>query len=136
MSKRRKKNKPNIPQATLDRARRQAGIEPEEQVNETAEDTSSSESSSDDSSSSSSSSSSMVERAARRRKLSPVQLERSRRSGELDNDVIQEMLANPTDFVSEEQMREEYQYVLFDLRNMGILAAVLMVFLVALAQFI
>jgi hypothetical protein len=130
MSKRRRKKKPNLPEATLRRARRQAGADDtEDKQNETPDD---SESSSDSQTRSEKS----VERAARRRRLSPVQLERSRQRGELEVDVIEDMLANPTDVVTEEQLREEYGHVLVDLRNMGILAAILMVVLVGLAQFI
>ena len=122
MSKRRRGKQPNLPQSTLDRARQQAGIE------ETGTNGESSETNGE--------SASVIERAAKRRKLSPVQIERSRQRGELDNDVINDILRNPTDFVSEAQLREEYQHVLVDLRNMGLLSAVLMVLLVALAQFI
>jgi hypothetical protein len=131
MSKRRRKKRPNLPEATLRRARRQAGLDEadDKQNDEAASD-------SDESSSSSGSDDSVVERAARRRRLSPVQLERSRERGELDVEIIEDMLANPTDVVSEEQLREDYGHVLLDLRNMGILAAILMVVLVGLAQFI
>lgn len=123
MSKRRKGKKPNLPQSTLERARQQAGVE-DDAASQNEEDSANEESAS------------IVERAARRRKLSPVQIERSRQRGELEGDVIRQILENPTDFVSEEQLREEYQHVLVDLRNMGILAAVLMIILVMLAQFI
>ena len=133
MSKRRRKKKPNLPEATLRRARRQAGVDDAE---ETQDQTTDESDSSSDASDSQTRSEKTVERAARRRRLSPVQLERSRQRGELEVDVIEDMLANPTDVVSEEQLREEYGHVLVDLRNMGILAAILMVVLVGLAQFI
>ena len=131
MSKRRNKggNKPNLPQATLDRARRQAGIDPEE-VNEAIEATD------DVEVVAATPKQTAVERAARRRKLSPVQLERSRKRGELTNEMVSELLHNPTEYVSEEELAQEYSHVLRDLRNMGVLAAVLMVVLVGLAQFI
>ena len=131
MSKRRNK-KANLPDDVLARARKQAGIEePEPQ-------TDSDESSDNDTSieQETVNTASVQERAARRRKLSPVQLERSRKRGELDADTIRELLENPTIEVSEAQLREEYQHVLYDLRNMGLLAAGLMVLLVILAQFI
>ena len=129
MSKRRRKKRPNLPEATLRRARRQAGRdEADETQDESASDSGDSSKSSD--------SESVVERAARRRRLSPVQLERSRERGELEVEVIEDMLANPTDIVTEEQLRDDYGHVLLDLRNMGILAAILMVVLVGLAQFI
>jgi len=46
------------------------------------------------------------------------------------------ILAHPTKFVSETELREQYHYVARDLVNMGKLAAGLVVFLVLLAQFI
>jgi hypothetical protein len=54
----------------------------------------------------------------------------------LDAAAIRDLLENPTKTVSESQLREDYQHVLVDLRNMGVLAAALMVLLVILAQFI
>ena len=46
------------------------------------------------------------------------------------------MLANPTKFVTEDELRGQYNYVLADLRNMGILAAALLVALIVIAQFV
>ena len=140
MAKRRKK-RPNIPKATLDRARRQAGLTPasddetpdEPEASTTADD--SADADSDSTSATTAPAQTSPERGTRRR-LNPAQLERSRRKGELNNEMIQELLANPTDYVSEEQLHEEYEHVLLDLRNMGVLAAALMVLLVGLAQFI
>ena len=126
MSKRRSK-KPNLPDDVLARARKQAGVEESEPVVEDE---------ADDVDSDKVEASSVNERAARRRKLTPVQVERSRKRGELDADAIRDLLENPTVVVPESQLREEYQHVLVDLRNMGVLAAVLMVLLVVLAQFI
>lgn len=134
MSKRRRKKQPNLPEATLRRARRQAGLDDAEATQD--ESASDSDESSTASSKSSNKDDSAVERASRRRRLSPVQLERSRERGELELEVIEDMLAHPTDVVTEEQLREDYGHVLLDLRNMGILAAILMVVLVGLAQFI
>jgi len=54
----------------------------------------------------------------------------------LDSATIAELLANPTKFVTEEELRDEYTYVLQDLRGMGILAGVLFVALVLAAQFL
>jgi hypothetical protein len=132
MSKRRNK-KANLPDDVLVRARQQAGIEePEadtEAVDESAENSTVAEKVT-------TAAASLNERAARRRKLSPVQLERSRKRGVLDADTIRELLENPTIEVTEAQLREEYQHVLVDLRNMGVLAVGLMGLLVVLAQFI
>lgn len=133
MSKRRRK-KPNLPDDVLARARKQAGIE--EPETEASDEGNEDNDSDDNVNNGNGETVSVNERAARRRKLSPVQLERSRKRGELDGDTIRDMLENPTVTVSEKQLREEYQHVLVDLRNMGILAAALMVLLVVLAQFI
>ena len=61
---------------------------------------------------------------------------RERREGkenELSQDKIRELLHNPTRFVSEAELRQTYNHVIVDLRNMGLLAAGLLVVLVALA---
>lgn len=52
----------------------------------------------------------------------------------IDPALVAQLLANPTKEVSEEQLRQEYSYVQADLRNMGLLAAGLVVLLVVLAQ--
>lgn len=149
MAKRRRNKKPNLPQATLDRARRQAGLEPEaeeqedaaleaaeeaqtEDVEEAQEALAASDDNADDAQAAARAR--RAERAARRRKVSPVQLERVKKNGEISSEMMRDMLANPTEVVTEEELRAEYGHVLADLRNMGILAAVLMVVLVGLAQ--
>ena len=48
--------------------------------------------------------------------------------------MIADILAHPTKQVSEEELRQEYSYVLSDLRNMGLLALSLIVLLIILAQ--
>ena len=52
---------------------------------------------------------------------------------ELDAETISELLDNPTIYVSEQQLKAEYGFVVGDLRNMFVLAAGLMVLLVVLA---
>lgn len=131
MAKRRRNKKPNIPDQTLARARRQAGVD---DVAEADDNTDSDEQESNEEASAEAAT--PPQSASRRRRIGAVKLERSRRKGELTNEMIEEVLANPTTFVTEEQMQEEYQHVLLDLRNMGTLAAALMVLLVILAQFI
>jgi hypothetical protein len=129
MAKRRRSKKPNLPQSTLERARRQAGGEetPDAVEESPSEDAPEEEPAK---------SSSPAESSSRRRKVSPVQLERSRQRGELTHEMIEDILHNPTIEVPQEQLREDYQHVLLDLRNMGVLAAALFVVLVLLAQFI
>jgi hypothetical protein len=51
----------------------------------------------------------------------------------IDQATLAQILAHPTKDVSEEELRQEYGYVVADLRSMGVLAASLMVLLVALA---
>jgi hypothetical protein len=117
MAKRRSNSKKaDLPQNVLDRARQQAGIE---------------EDSNGDSDKVIATESSVSEKAKRRRKANPVQLERSRQRGELTHEMIQNVLTHPTRVVSEEELRQEYQHVLVDLRNMGLLAAFLIAALIA-----
>lgn len=121
MAKRRRNNKKaNLPKNVLERARKQAGIE--DDVNETSTGTKSDESET----------SSVGEMVARRRKMGTVQLERSRQRGELTNEMVESILANPTKIVSNEELHEEYKHVLVDLRNMGLLAVVLIAAMIAL----
>ncbi len=120
MAKRRRKgNKPNLPDDVLARARKNAGIE------EPETDTSESEETED--------TTSVTERAARRRKMDTVQLERSRKRGEMTNEMIENVLANPTKIVTEDELHNDYKHVLVDLRNMGVLAAILIVVMMGLA---
>ena len=49
-------------------------------------------------------------------------------------EVVADLLKNPTRTVTEEALREEYSYVLTDIRSMGILAAALIAALIVLAQ--
>ncbi len=51
----------------------------------------------------------------------------------LPQEVINELLANPTKVVTEDDLRRDYSYVIADLRSMALLAAALVVLLVALA---
>jgi len=138
--RRRKKNKPNIPQATLERARQQAGLDPSEEVEDQPQTEAVQADDLDDSPKSEPeavATPSKPERPRRRRsKVSPAQLDKAKKRGELDQQMMNEMLINPTVEVSEEQLHQEYAYVLKDLRNMGVLAAALLVLLVVLAQFI
>lgn len=130
MSKRRnrKTSRPNVPQETLDRARREAGLEPEIEP-EAAEEapappvTHSPE----------------PVAARHRDEALPRVQRRPRRKREVEPELlsaaeISERLANPTKQVSEEELRAQYSYVLKDLRSMGLLAAVLFVAMIVAAQ--
>ncbi len=154
--KRRKGKKPNLPQATIDRARRQAGVDEDDiqddieetvdaQADEEIEDVED-EATESHSGGNSRRAERAAERARRRaraaRSRDAVRVSsmgpsrRKNKDDDLDNSMMAQLLANPTKIVSQEQLQEEYGYVLRDLRNMFILAIVLMVALVLLAQFI
>ncbi|MBE0689434.1 MAG: hypothetical protein IH587_04860 [Anaerolineae bacterium] len=51
----------------------------------------------------------------------------------IPQDIVTEMLHNPTKTVTEDQLRNEYGYVLTDIRNTFLLALGLIVLLVVLA---
>ena len=141
MAKRRNKSNrnttPNLPESTLERARQQISGELEEGEGEvqakgkSAQSTTSADAAREARRS--------RRQAARRQVNSNVasgQYSNRTKSDNLSSEYIAELLANPTKFVTEEQLHEEYGFVLADLRSMGILAAALMVLLVMLAQFI
>ena len=147
MAKRKKRSKkPNLPKATLERARAQARGEdyvPEyedEVEDDIPEEEPEPEAVADDEEDDARAS--RRERRSSRRRSSPSAVQYSRRRGNntdaeaLDNAALGNMLARPTKFVSEEQLKEEYGYVVADVRNMFVLAGGLFVLLVVLAQFI
>ena len=117
MAKRRRK-KPNISEAVLQQAR-QGEAEPEA-AQEPRPDASPA-------------SSGKAPTRRRRRTLQAAQLEQRKDAGALDGDYVAELLANPTKVVTEEDLRADYGFVIKDLRNMGILAAVLFIALVAVS---
>ena len=117
MAKRKNKKKgntPNLPAEVLERARRQAAGEdvdqdaPEEVVESIK-----------------SSSSLPNAKAAAMSKINYSTVNKDD-EGKRKATHIQRMLANPTKIVTEDEMREEYAYVLSDLKNMGALTVVLM----------
>lgn len=138
MSKRksRKNSKPNLPEETLERARQEAGLAPkpqreevEPEVDEEVED---------------------VEVAApavsiprseipRRRDLPAQPVKRRAKPRrqmtyeEMSPEDVAYALEHPTKVVTEEALREQYGYVLADLRSMAILAAVLFIALIVIA---
>lgn len=112
---RRRRKKPNISQTVLDQAR-QGGTEPPV---------------ADGSSAPAAAASAPVKVPPRRRRsLQAAQLERRKDAGALDGGYVAELLANPTKVVTEDDLRADYGFVIKDLRNMGLLAAVLFVMLV------
>ena len=143
MSKRKnRKSSPNIPQATLDRARQQISGESPAQIAEPVEEapvkaeaapvvapapaapkTTTTRSSATRSRSSSS------------RRATSAQ-SRSGRKDQLDTEIIKNRLEHPTRMVTEDQLREEYGYVIRDLRQIAIIAIAMIAFMVILAQII
>jgi hypothetical protein len=63
----------------------------------------------------------------------PTSLTSEPREARIDQSTLAEILAHPTKEVSEDELRQQYSYVVADLRSMGLLAASLMVLLVVLA---
>jgi len=142
MSKRksRKNSSPNIPQETLERARQEAGLTPKPQREEIEPEEDAAEEE--------------IEIAApailvpkpeatRRRDLpaaQPVKRKAKPRRSLSYEDMSQEDIAyaleHPTKVVPEEALREQYGYVLADLRSMAILAGALFVVLIVIAAVI
>lgn len=140
MSKRRNREKqPNLPKATLDRAREQAGLpveNPEPVAALPAEKPIAAPKPAAEvpMTSTEKPKTAAASATARRRKISAAQLERSQKRGENTYEMVEYLLENPTKEVTEAQLREEYGYVLRDLRNMGVLAALLVLALIVAAQ--
>ena len=110
---RRRRKKPNISAAVLEQARQGGATQATTQESSTKSDSAAS-----------------TQTPRRRRALQTAQLERRKDAGKLDGEYIADLLANPTKVVSEDDLRADYGFVIKDLRNMGILAAVLFVALV------
>ena len=124
MAKRRRK-KPNIPQAAMEHARQE--LEQDEQPTATETDAPQKA----DAKATAKSEDKPAPRRRRRRDLQAATLEKRKNAdAPLDAEFVAEMLANPTKVVTEDDLKADYGFVIKDLRNMGILAAVLFVFLV------
>lgn len=137
MSKRRNRDRqPNIPMDTLQRAREQAGLPTPvvERSNTAAPVAETPTVESPVQTFTPNASAGAI--ATRRRKVGSAQLDSAKKRGTSDQDKIKYLLENPTKIVTEEELRREYFHVLIDLRNMGLLAAVLIGMLVILAQVI
>lgn len=70
-----------------------------------------------------------LRRARRDRKLGDI----VRKDEPLDAETVAYLLHNPTKEVSEDELRSDYNYVIADIRSMGVLAVGLVVALIALA---
>jgi hypothetical protein len=138
MSKRRnRKGTPNIPQDILERARQQIA----QQEAASAETGESAEGAAPVSTTVTSAAAvtsaegvqPLRARPRRRERMQPARLGEKKMDPN-DPETVQQLLANPTKIVTEDELRQEYGYVLSDLRSMGILAAGLVVALVIMAQ--
>jgi hypothetical protein len=127
MATSRRNRKNTLPKATLERARQQAGMQPAEEteIEDESEPTESAAIRPEKASS--------RRPAARSRITSMSQIERARSRGELDQEMVRDLLANPIRQVSEEELHRDYAHVLIDLRNMGLLSAALIAALVILS---
>lgn len=127
-----KSSKPNIPDEVIERARKQAAGEIDENTsNKAATDVATAERARRRA----------ERRAERNRSSTPTsssfaERRKQQKSDRMRSDSIQTMLANPTKFVTQEELRAEYGHVVTDIRNMFALAGVLMVALIIIAQVI
>jgi hypothetical protein len=129
MSKRRNRKQTDLPEATLQRAREQAGLpaaETDDEVAPEAVTTAPAAVVADPLTKPKNS-------GRQRRAISNAQLERSKQRGELDHETIEYLLEHPTKVVTEAELRETYSHVLADLRNMAVLAAILVVLMMVVA---
>jgi hypothetical protein len=125
VSKRRSRKSSDLPAETLARARREAGLEPVEEEVEIVEEVDEPV---------------LAAAPPRRAEVKPPVQRRKRRKeidvSEMSQAEIAERLANPVRTVSEDELRQQYTYVVADLRSMGLLAAGLFAFLIVIAQFL
>lgn len=127
---RRKRKKPNIPKAAMEHARQELDHD-DTPTTETESAPAKADSGATDTAKAEKTE---APKPRRRRNLQATTLEkRKNAAGPMDGEFIAEMLANPTKVVTEEDLKADYGFVIKDLRNMGILAAVLFVCLVGTA---
>ena len=124
MAKRRRK-KPNISQTALEQARQEANDEATPNSPQAGQATSPK--------TEAVAKASQPKSRRRRRDLQAAQLDKRKNAGELDAEYVANLLANPTKIVTEEELHQDYGYVIQDLRNMGILATALFVALIGMA---
>jgi hypothetical protein len=140
MSKRKNRTaSPNIPQATLDRARQQISgdvpVTPAAPVEEAAveakvESVTQTNPAPRPSAARVSASSN---RARSTRRVQPAQAKGGRKEA-MGTDIVRNRLMHPTRVVTENQLREEYGYVMRDLRMIGFISIAMIVLMVVVAQ--
>ena len=128
MAKRRRK-KPNIPKAALEHARQEATDDPQPAKSDGPK----AEVKAEPEAVKPAKAENKPKPRRRRGDIESAKLAKRKNEGTLDSEYVAEMLANPTKVVTEEELHEDYGYVIRDLRNMGILAAVLFVALIGIA---
>lgn len=155
MSKRKNRTrKPNLPKATLDRARLQAegvdvdelALEQQEQEEEEVQPEEVAEAEPQPAPAETAAAPAPVarrtprreDRGARRRGARTPGMTYSQRKNkdELDHETIRRLLINPTKEVTEEELRADYGYVLNDIRNMLILTVFMVTLMVVLGLLI
>jgi hypothetical protein len=141
MSKRKNRNSsPNIPQATLDRARQQitgeSPAKPAESVEETPVRAEAAPIVPAAPRTPTARVSTARPRSSSNRRRAESAQPRGGRKDQLDTEIVKNRLLHPTRMVTQEQLREEYGYVIHDLRAIAIIAIAMIVFMVVLAQVI
>ena len=112
LSKRRKR-RPDLPQDTLARARREAGLS--------------------DAPAPPAAPRPLRAHRSEEPRTAPRRARGQRVAEDLTQEEIADRLANPVRLVSEAQLREQYGYVVKDLRSMGLLAAALFILMILAA---
>ena len=144
MSKRKNRSSaPNIPQATLDRARQQlagdaapapTSAEPVEAVEAEAKPEPVKAASVPSSRvAAQRAAGSTRSRANANRRVQSAQSKGGRKD-QMDTQIVKNRLLHPTRIVTEAQLHEEYGYVVSDLRTIAIIAVAMVVLMVVLAQ--
>lgn len=139
MSKRKNRtSSPNIPQSTLDRARQQisgdAPIVPAAPVEEAAvEATVESVTLTNPPPRIATVRSSTSNRVRSNRRTQPAQARGGRKEA-MGTDVVRNRLLHPTRVVTENQLRQEYGFVMRDLRMIGFISIAMIVLMVVVAQ--
>jgi hypothetical protein len=153
MSKRKNRTrKPNLPKATLDRARLQAegvdvdemALEQQEEEEVQAEEVAEAEPQPAPAETAAAPAPvarrtpRREDRGARRRgaRTPGMTYNQRKNKDELDHETIRRLLINPTKEVTEEELRADYGYVLNDIRNMLILTVFMVTLMVVLGLFI
>jgi hypothetical protein len=140
MSKRKNRSSsPNLPQATLDRARQQLSGQNPAQATEPVEETPV-----EVKAEAVAPAVSAAPKAAPRTASTPSRTRSSSKRTQsaqpkgaranMDTQVIKNRLLHPTRLVTEDQLRQEYGYVMHDLRTIAVIAIAMIVLMVVLAQ--